>query len=245
MLSEKTLLEALIPSANYAGIHNYDTGQGASPSMFFFSENKLFLVKTLKNEEFDILFRDKFLIEYYKYMQANPESLLSRYFGVYKLTINHQTPVRLFITENIIGNDFEAVKRCYDLKGSSNNRLVKLDLYSQISGDTGLKVLKCENFVQDNKNQEVLEISQAEKDSLKLVLSKDSMFLKSHALIDYSVFLVEVAREKMLQGQSKKKNKRKAFRAVVHDAVQKQLVIKESKNISTSSNSLSRFIEKK
>ena len=159
----------------------------------------MFLVKTLKSSEFDILFDDKWLVDYYKFIKENPDSLLSRYFGVYELRINKQTPVQLFITENVIGNDFSAIKRCYDLKGSSHGRFVNLDVYSKITEDTGLKVLKCENFIQDNEKEPVLDINAEIKGNMKALLTKDSLFLKQHGLIDYSIFLVEVDREKMLR----------------------------------------------
>lgn len=48
IISEKDIYESFIPSDNYAAMANFQTGQGKSPSFFFFSENKLVLLKTMK-----------------------------------------------------------------------------------------------------------------------------------------------------------------------------------------------------
>ena len=71
------------PAANFSGMHNFSPGQGKSPSFFFFSENKLLMLKTLKESEFDIIMKDNFITDYYEHVVANPDSLLSRYLGVY------------------------------------------------------------------------------------------------------------------------------------------------------------------
>jgi len=100
------------------------------------------MLKTLKPEEFDILFEEGFLKSYFRHLAKNPDSLLSRYLGVFSIKINRQSPLIFMITENMLGTDFGAIKKCYDLKGSLHGRLTKIDEYAQITGETGLKVLK-------------------------------------------------------------------------------------------------------
>ena len=56
-----------------------------------------------------------------------------------------------FITENMMGSDLTAIKRCYDLKGSLHNRITKIDDYDRATGITGLKVLKDQNLQNDGK----------------------------------------------------------------------------------------------
>jgi len=41
------------------------------------------MVKTLKSSEFDILFEEGFLKNYFLYLGINQDSLLSRYLGVF------------------------------------------------------------------------------------------------------------------------------------------------------------------
>ena len=45
-------------------------GDGKSPSFFFFSDNSLLMIKTMKQEEFDILFdtEETFLLDYLKHI---------------------------------------------------------------------------------------------------------------------------------------------------------------------------------
>ena len=80
-------MDSLIPALNYEAIHNFETGQGKSPSFFFFSDDHSIMVKTLKESEFDILFNTDFLVDYVMHLVRNPDSILSRYFGVYEVVI--------------------------------------------------------------------------------------------------------------------------------------------------------------
>lgn len=47
-LSEQTLWESLIPAHNVQAIFNFSTGAGKSPSFFFFSDDKRFVIKTMQ-----------------------------------------------------------------------------------------------------------------------------------------------------------------------------------------------------
>ena len=50
-------------------MYNFRTGEGKSPSFFFFSDNNVLMLKTLKDSEFDILFKKGFLLDYYKHIK--------------------------------------------------------------------------------------------------------------------------------------------------------------------------------
>ena len=190
IISEKDLLESIIPAANFSAMHNFTTGQGKSSSFFFFSDNRKLMLKTLKPEEFDILFdEDKFLIDYYKYITTHPDSLLSRILGVYCIRAKKQAPMTFFITENMIGDDFAAIKRCWDLKGSLHQRMTKLDDQEKESGNTGMKVLKELNLIEPNGNVNLEEWS---KPGLMDAIRADTELLRKNELIDYSLFLIEV-----------------------------------------------------
>lgn len=75
----------MVPSANFKGIHNFDVGSGRSPSFFFFTDNKLLMIKTMKPEEVKILFdkNDGILLDYMRHISQHPGSLLSKLFGVF------------------------------------------------------------------------------------------------------------------------------------------------------------------
>ena len=47
---------------------NFKTGGGKSPSFFFFPDNKLLMLKTMKPSEKEILLGKGFLLQYMKYV---------------------------------------------------------------------------------------------------------------------------------------------------------------------------------
>jgi len=79
------MLQCFIPNKNMSGMYNFQIGQGASPSFFFFSDNKMLMLKTLKESEDQILFKKGFLLDYFKYIMNNPDTLIMKIFGVYQL----------------------------------------------------------------------------------------------------------------------------------------------------------------
>ena len=48
-------------------MYNFRTGEGKSPSFFFFSDNQMFMLKTMKASELEIM-KQGFLMEYFKYL---------------------------------------------------------------------------------------------------------------------------------------------------------------------------------
>ena len=122
---------------------------------------------------------------------SNQDSLLSRILGVFEVRVQNQNPLSFFITENMIGNDFQSVHKCYDLKGSLFHRITSLNQHEEEKG-SGMKVLKDLNF-KDGDNE--LQIDMVEKKGIMDIIEKDSKLLKKHKLIDYSVFLILVKRE--------------------------------------------------
>jgi len=93
----------------------------------------------------------------------------------------------------MLGTDKALVSRCWDLKGSLLGRNTKIE-----KGDvnTGLKVLKDQNFKNDNEKSKIIDLEEKEKDKINEILKKDSLLLRKHELIDYSVFLIEIDRFK-------------------------------------------------
>ena len=68
-ISEKAFYDSFIPTLNPQGIFKFKTGQGRSPSFFFFTDNGLLMLKTLKSSEKEILFQKGFLLNYFKHLQ--------------------------------------------------------------------------------------------------------------------------------------------------------------------------------
>lgn len=131
-----------MPSRNFEGLFNFKTGDGKSPSFFFFTDNNLLMLKTLKESEFNILMnRHEFLMDYFKYVTENPSCLLTKILGLFKIKMGNSTPIYYMIMENMIGNDKHKVIRNFDLKGSIFGRIEKISNEEMLNG-SGLKCLK-------------------------------------------------------------------------------------------------------
>jgi 1-phosphatidylinositol-4-phosphate 5-kinase len=100
-------------------MEKFSPGAGKSPSFFFFTSNKCFAVKTLKDAELRLLVKKGFLMKYCEHLKKNPNSLLCRFYGVYKIKIKFMKPISIIIMDNIMGPNPEEVLRIYDLKGST------------------------------------------------------------------------------------------------------------------------------
>lgn len=91
------------------------------------------MIKTMKSEEVKILFdsQDGIIVDYMRHISEQPDSLLSKIFGVYQIRVKHSEPVYFFVTENMIGEDFGSIRNMYDLKGSTFSRLTELTVEEQ------------------------------------------------------------------------------------------------------------------
>jgi len=102
---------------------NFQEGSGKSASFFFFTENKQFVIKTLKDEELDLLARKGLLEKYYNFLKSNPESMLARFYGIFTIKIKFMKPINVIIMDNIMGKHSDDIVRVFDLKGSTFQRI--------------------------------------------------------------------------------------------------------------------------
>ena len=149
------LFESFAPVNNYQAIHNFFTGAGKSQSFFFFTDNKCFVLKTLKESEKRLLFEGGVLENYYYHLKSNPNSLLSRFYGVYTIRLQSMTEIAVVVMNNLLGKDFISIDRIFDLKGSTLGRRVELSKEEQES--SGLKVLKDLNFIELGMKLDIYE----------------------------------------------------------------------------------------
>ena len=91
------------PAFNLAEMHKFSPGAGKSPSFFFFTSNKWFAVKTLKEQELRRLIKKGFLEKYCEHLRKNPNSMLCRFYGVYKIKVKFQKVISVVVMENIMG----------------------------------------------------------------------------------------------------------------------------------------------
>ena len=139
------LVRAFSPVHNFQAIHNFFSGTGKSSSFFFFTDNKEYVLKTLKDSERKLLFDNDVLKKYAEHILTHNESLLSRFYGVFTFKTQFMGEMTCFITDNLIGKDFLQVNRLYDLKGSTFDRKANLTV-DEVDKGTGMRVLKDVNF---------------------------------------------------------------------------------------------------
>ena len=96
--------------------------EGRSGSFFFFSYDKKYIVKTICDVELQFMIEN--LQVYYRYLVDNPDSLLTRYYGMVKLRFtSEQEFIIVVVMENVFYlQEGMVIEERYDLKGSLTNR---------------------------------------------------------------------------------------------------------------------------
>lgn len=80
------MLNSLDPFENKINMLKIKESAGKSGSFFFFSYDKKFIIKTVKTHELEVMM-SSFMKSYYKLIKKNPDSLLTRIYGLYTIEI--------------------------------------------------------------------------------------------------------------------------------------------------------------
>lgn len=160
-----------------------ENSSGKSGSILFHTSDGKFLVKSIHKAEFETL--REILYRYYQHLQQNPQTLLTRFFGLHEIKCyKGQLAVEdifIVVMNNVFDlADPENIKNKYDLKGSSYGRWTKPADIEKGSAR------KDNNFIDDK-----LELILDEQIHKKLTeqIIKDSKFLASKNIIDYSLLI--------------------------------------------------------
>eukprot|EP00005_Dracoamoeba_jomungandri_P000758 CAMPEP_0174256474 /NCGR_PEP_ID=MMETSP0439-20130205/5696_1 /TAXON_ID=0 /ORGANISM="Stereomyxa ramosa, Strain Chinc5" /LENGTH=1331 /DNA_ID=CAMNT_0015339093 /DNA_START=87 /DNA_END=4078 /DNA_ORIENTATION=+ len=151
-----------------------------SGSFFFKSNDGKYFVKTLPSDEF--LFFRKILPSYYHYVSKNPNTLITRFYGLHNMR-NSTRDVSFCVMENIFSAQL-AVHEQYDMKGSEVDRMVEVD-EDNPNPNIALKDL---NFL---KQKRKLKLGSQRKALLMEQIEKDTTWMESLNICDYS-FLVGI-----------------------------------------------------
>eukprot|EP01083_Nonionella_stella_P008283 23831_1 len=148
---------------------------GKSGEIFWRSDCGNFVIKTISQNEAYLL--QKILKKYLGYTQGNKHTLVSRYFGLYKLRYEG-IRMRFIVMNNVMCTKNHDIQFIYDLKGTTEDRLVEHD------SKTDSPVLKDLNF-QDR----YMLVSEKMMNALHEQIEKDANFLLSVDVMDYSLLL--------------------------------------------------------
>ena len=161
--------------------------EGKSGSLFFWSQNSKFVIKTISKDERETMF--EMLEGYYNHVRGNPATLLTRYLGLYKMMWTTEkggkptaSSINVIVMANVFCTPLKMSER-YDLKGSTVGRT------TQEEGATKKDL----DFVQTRK----IYLG-AEKFKLMAQIRRDTAFLAHHNIMDYSLLvgIVKVGDEK-------------------------------------------------
>jgi hypothetical protein len=194
-ISNQDYIEALGPNNIYNYIWTNDfksftqlVSSGKSGSLFYYSMDGKFMLKTIAKEEYNKLIDT--LPEYHEHLLENPNSLLTRYYGLHKIRYLEKGGTKeqyIIIMNNMFRNFTPDIK--YDLKGSTQGRTTEFK-----NGKFDPKIaLKDNDFT--NAKREV-NLSPEDKDKLLKIIRKDAEYLGTNSTLDYSLLLGVVDLEK-------------------------------------------------
>ena len=178
------MIESFLPKNNEKGISE---SQGKSGSFFIATDDNLYMIKTLRVDEFDLI-RKTFLNEYEDYISKNQDSLLCRIYGMYHIIVSQGEEILIIVMRNVIGEFKERIVAKYDLKGSTLNRTAEFNMEK-----TYASTMKDLNF---NEYEKGIIISSDNIQRFRKLIKVDSLFLSRMELMDYSLFLVKLTLSK-------------------------------------------------
>ena len=94
------LLKSLSPEFNRDMVFKAGEGAGASGSFFFFSHDRRFIIKTMTDAELKLFL--KLLPDYELHFSENPDSKISRIYGVYTIRMEKIATVHLMLMANTL-----------------------------------------------------------------------------------------------------------------------------------------------
>jgi len=143
-----------------------------SGSFFFFSHDKRYLIKTMTPTECHFL--QSMLPRYYTYMQHNPHTFLTKYYGLYRLQTENQQ-----IYFGIMGSVLDTsrdIHKTFDLKGSTLGRVAK----------PTESVLKDLDILNEGRK---LRVDESVQQHLLEQLRRDATLMARLGIMDYSFLL--------------------------------------------------------
>lgn len=176
-------------------IGGFTESSGKSGSLFWYSSDKKYIMKSISVEESALL--NRICSSYLRYVGTHPHSLLCKFFGMFKIVTTVAAPsyirgnkrpsrirsgqvqtTRFVIMNNVFYSADDGGDRVekFDLKGTTEDRFVK-----QVSGN---EVMKDINF----QNRWV-SIPENLADCLTRVVQEDCEFLARHGIMDYSLII--------------------------------------------------------
>eukprot|EP01119_Soliformovum_irregulare_P021901 TRINITY_DN7378_c0_g2_i1.p1 TRINITY_DN7378_c0_g2~~TRINITY_DN7378_c0_g2_i1.p1 ORF type:complete len:541 (-),score=162.96 TRINITY_DN7378_c0_g2_i1:666-2288(-) len=152
---------------------------GKSGSLFFFSHDMRYILKTIPKDEAKLL---RFLLPaYYKHMMENTDTLLPKFFGLHRVKPHKGRQVRFVIMGNVF-NTTKKIHQRFDLKGSTLGRAVSEQEKTSFKENVTFKDI-------DFKNMSMKFKLGPRKEKFIKQLESDCKLLEKLNIMDYSLLV--------------------------------------------------------
>ncbi|CAI5745074.1 unnamed protein product [Peronospora destructor] len=177
--------------------------EGRSGAFMFYTSDESLIVKTLSPEECSFL--RKMAPNYEAYMTSNPDTLLMRFYGCHSVSLYGKT--YYFVVMGNLFSDTDVVHHRYDIKGSWVDRNAKVPSFgdktacrycnasytfgstkNQECGD-GMNFHEPDIVLKDNDLMTKIRIAPATAHRIYDQIHRDSDFLCSQGIMDYSLLM--------------------------------------------------------
>lgn len=155
---------------------------GKSGAFFYFTSDKELILKTIKDEELDVL--KEMMKDYSERITSEPCSYLSKIFGAYKIKIENRSTVRVVLMENLLSRMENPIM--FDLKGSKKNRKLSMTSYFNADSMPRNRVYKDLDFMDVVTD---IQFGTFEMPEVLESIELDTDLLRKHKLMDYSLLM--------------------------------------------------------
>jgi len=152
---------------------------GKSGSFFYFSRDYKYIIKTIHHAEHKFLRR--ILRDYYNHVQANPNTLLSQFYGLHRVKIPYGRKIHFVVMNNLFPPHRD-IHMTFDLKGSTIGR----DFREEDLQKNPRATLKDLNWLRRNMH---LEFGPTKKRVFIEQVERDVKLLQHLKIMDYSLLI--------------------------------------------------------
>ncbi|KAJ1977358.1 Phosphatidylinositol-4-phosphate 5-kinase [Dimargaris xerosporica] len=151
---------------------------GKSGSFFYYSQDFRFIIKTIHHTEHR--FMRRILPYYYEHVRTNPNTLVSRIYGLHRVKLPHHKKVHFVVMSNVFPPSKD-IHETFDLKGSTRGRFLNEEEQQKPRA-----VFKDLNWMQMGRK---IELGPVKRGLFIEQLERDVAFLRQMKIMDYSLLL--------------------------------------------------------
>lgn len=152
---------------------------GKSGSFFYFSRDYKYIIKTIHHAEHKFL--RKILKEYFAHVEANPNTLLSQFYGLHRVKMPYGRKIHFVVMNNLFPPHRD-IHQTFDLKGSTIGR----DYNEENLAKNPRATLKDVNWLRRNL---YLEFGPEKRRLFFEQMEKDVHLLQRLGIMDYSMLV--------------------------------------------------------